>query len=83
MGEGPASVPALFSLDAISLGNSDSSCPASYRASTSLLPNKLKDVDGRDKPGHDDRCGLARAQRIHFSFGMIALMVATSAGGVW
>src|SRR5215472_15255394 len=30
-----------------------SSCPALYRASTSLLP-VTEGADGRDKPGHDD-----------------------------
>ncbi|MGY4425849.1 hypothetical protein ACVWY2_008298 [Bradyrhizobium sp. JR6.1] len=30
-----------------------SSCPGSSRASTSLQSIKDKDVDGRDKPGHD------------------------------
>jgi hypothetical protein len=33
--------------------NPNSSCPALRRASTSLLSCCLKDVDGRDKPGHD------------------------------
>ena len=32
---------------------SPSSCPALCRASTSLLHFSRKDVDGRDKPGHD------------------------------
>jgi hypothetical protein len=31
-----------------------SSCPRLSRASTSFL-HKVKDVDGRDKPGHDAR----------------------------
>jgi hypothetical protein len=47
-----------------------SSCPASAirlrriartkvcRASTSLQPCNKKDVDGRDKPGHDAECGI-------------------------
>ena len=30
------------------------SCPASCRASTSFFPVGKEDVDGRDKPGHDD-----------------------------
>jgi hypothetical protein len=30
------------------------SCPALCRASTSSRSATLKDVDGRDKPGHDD-----------------------------
>ena len=29
------------------------SCPALCRASTSYFANGKKDVDGRDKPGHD------------------------------
>src|ERR1043165_8467375 len=33
---------------------STASCPALCRASTSCLPSFTKDVDGRDKPGHDD-----------------------------
>jgi hypothetical protein len=33
--------------------NVDSSCPRLSRASTSCLSYKIKDVDGRDKPGHD------------------------------
>jgi hypothetical protein len=33
---------------------SDSSCPALCRASTSFFVGASKDVDGRDKPGHDD-----------------------------
>ncbi|MGF6311618.1 hypothetical protein ABIB82_005719 [Bradyrhizobium sp. i1.8.4] len=37
-----------YALDA----STDSSCPALCRASTALFPRK-KDVDGRDKPGHD------------------------------
>ena len=31
-----------------------SSCPALCRASTSCRFGSAKDVDGRDKPGHDD-----------------------------
>src|SRR5260221_13092928 len=31
-----------------------SSCPGLSRPSTSFLPPDIKDVDGRDKPGHDD-----------------------------
>jgi CubicO group peptidase (beta-lactamase class C family) len=34
-------------------GSIGSSCPALCRASTSLLHRGKKDVDGRDKPGHD------------------------------
>jgi hypothetical protein len=30
------------------------SCPGLSRASTSLSDKSKKDVDGRDKPGHDD-----------------------------
>jgi L-cysteine S-thiosulfotransferase len=33
---------------------SSPSCPALCRASTSLEPSRKQDVDGRDKPGHDD-----------------------------
>jgi hypothetical protein len=32
-----------------------SSCPALCRASTSCLRSRAKNVDGRDKPGHDER----------------------------
>jgi hypothetical protein len=32
-----------------------SSCPALCRASTSYCEIAEKDVDGRDKPGHDDK----------------------------
>jgi hypothetical protein len=39
------------------LGISDSSCPRLSRASTSRKPCKIKDVDGRAKPGHDERIG--------------------------
>src|ERR1700761_6167641 len=31
-----------------------SSCPALCRASTSFFSTASKDVDGRDKPGHDE-----------------------------
>jgi len=34
--------------------DSDESCLALCRASTSLPPHALEDVDGRDEPGHDD-----------------------------
>jgi hypothetical protein len=34
---------------------SSPSCPALCRASTSLLSNGKKGVDGRDKPGHDGK----------------------------
>src|ERR1700688_5263756 len=30
------------------------SCPVLYRASTFFLPQGVKNVDGRDKPGHDE-----------------------------
>jgi hypothetical protein len=30
------------------------SCPALCRASTTFLNSVTQDVDGRDKPGHDD-----------------------------
>jgi hypothetical protein len=36
------------------LGISDSSCPRLSRASTSYKPRNMKDVDGRDEPGHDN-----------------------------
>src|SRR5437588_7361281 len=32
----------------------DSSCPRLSRASTSRMTNGIKDMDGRDKPGHDE-----------------------------
>src|SRR5438874_4063209 len=32
----------------------DSSCPRLSRASTSRMMNRIKDMDGRDKPGHDE-----------------------------
>ena len=38
-----------------------SSCPALSRASTSFFPN-FQDVDGRDKPGHDDILDSDRAE---------------------
>jgi hypothetical protein len=38
-----------------------SSCPALCRASTSSLHLSKKDVDGRDKPGHDGKI-IRRAQ---------------------
>ena len=47
---GNAEVRLQFVLAAVS---TSSSCPASCRASTSWSPRK-KDVDGRDKPGHDE-----------------------------
>ncbi len=34
--------------------NLSTSCPALCRASTSLRSNNKQDVDGRDKPGHDE-----------------------------
>src|SRR6185312_14667485 len=39
----------------MAIWNFCSSCPRLSRASTSLLSWGAKDVDGRDKPGHDDR----------------------------
>src|SRR5438132_14047007 len=36
------------------------SCPGLSRASTSLLTRSKKDVDGRDKPGHDEQIGQFR-----------------------
>ena len=39
-----------------------SSCPALCRASTPL--QQQKDVDGRDKPGHDERDGPRIAFRV-------------------
>jgi hypothetical protein len=51
-----------FDLDPIALYDrmvmrtaTPSSCPALCRASTTLLPREMQDVDGRDKPGHDGR----------------------------
>src|SRR6267378_3365360 len=32
------------------------SCPRLSRASTSYFLTQPQDVDGRDKPGHDDEC---------------------------
>jgi hypothetical protein len=32
----------------------DSSCPRLSRASTFQIASQIQDVDGRDKPGHDD-----------------------------
>jgi taurine dioxygenase len=37
--------------------DSPPSCPALGRASTSCFVEPIEDVDGRDKPGHDDRTG--------------------------
>jgi hypothetical protein len=39
------------------VGIIDASCPALCRASTSCFLDAVKDVDGRDKPGHDDMDG--------------------------
>jgi hypothetical protein len=39
----------------ISLTPNESSCPALCRASTSSDRAARKDVDGRDKPGHDEK----------------------------
>jgi nitrogen fixation protein FixH len=39
------------------MGFSDSSCPRLSRASAPYDPREKKDVDGRDKPGHDDLDG--------------------------
>jgi penicillin-binding protein 1C len=36
-------------------GSVHSSCPGLSRASTSYSGDSKKDVDGRDKPGHDGR----------------------------
>jgi hypothetical protein len=36
-----------------------SSCPALCRASTPFLAVTLQDVDGRNKPGHDETLELA------------------------
>src|SRR4051812_22246308 len=40
------------------------SCPALCRASTSLLEAE-KNVDGRDRPGHDGECGKIDANNCH------------------
>ena len=40
-----------------------SSCPGVSRASTSCLVTRSKDVDGRDKPGHDVDRPVAIRQR--------------------
>src|SRR5438105_880560 len=42
-------------------GMFDSSCPALCRASMSFCCCNVKDVDGRDKPGHDGVGGITRA----------------------
>jgi uncharacterized phage protein (TIGR02216 family) len=39
-----------------------SSCPASCRASTSCLATKTKNLDGRDKPGHDELTSRPKSQ---------------------
>jgi len=41
----------------------NSSCPALCRASTSWLHSSKKDVDGRDKPGHDEGAIGGSAER--------------------
>jgi hypothetical protein len=46
----------------ISPNGMDSSCPRSSRASTPQTSCELKDVDGRDKPGHDDWDGSTTTQ---------------------
>jgi hypothetical protein len=52
----------------------DSSCPRLSRASTSCFPGRFKDVDGRDKPGHDvERASLvAKVGIIHRSSELVA-----------
>jgi hypothetical protein len=50
-----------------------SSCPALCRASTSSLQESKKDVDGRDKPGHDDK-------RLFFCFGTSLKMLSAFRG---
>src|SRR5437763_4627344 len=37
-----------------------SSCPGLARASTSCFAGRVKDVDGRDRPGHDQFVGTSR-----------------------
>ncbi len=39
------------------LQHRDSSCPALCRASTSCFLRRCEDVDGLDKPGHDEIVG--------------------------
>src|SRR5262249_53180331 len=38
----------------VAVSSAPTSCPALCRASTSCFPMPRKDVDGRDKPGHDE-----------------------------
>jgi penicillin-binding protein 1C len=61
--------------------HSSSSCPGLARASTSSLSEGSKDVDGRDKPGHDGGIGRRRFFRIAVSlaFVLIAIITAFSA----
>ncbi len=49
-----------------------SSCPALCRASTSYGRHRIKDVDGRDKPGHD---GADHATHFPTFFSLVALFV--------
>ena len=50
-----------FAAPQIVCRSTNSSCPASCRASTSLLQSGKKDVDGRDKPGHDKKSWILRS----------------------
>ena len=55
------------------------SCPDLVRAST-FLPQK-KDVDGRDKPGHD---GIGKRRRFRIAAASFAIVAAISAAlGAW
>ena len=48
-----------------------SSCPALCRASTTSFASSIRDVDGRDKPGHDARwvtLGGSRSRLVDLDF---------------
>src|SRR5438105_7638544 len=63
----------------------DSSCPRLSRASTSRMTNGIKDMDGRDKPGHDEgeapsvmKVGITYITTTKLHFAATGLRVAAS-----
>jgi penicillin-binding protein 1C len=62
--------------------NSQSLCPGLSRASTTIVSSE-KDVDGRDKPGHDGVGGGKRRFKRVAAFVAVALFVASAAFAAW
>jgi penicillin-binding protein 1C len=60
--------------------NSPSSCPGVSRASTTSFATVKKDVDGRDKPGHDG--GWSRTRKAFLTVG-VTLTIVVCAFATW